>query len=232
MSRPPFLKSNTSKFVSLIILAVLFLCLGKFFPAAEAKHLFINTLPKIPITLSSLTFIAAYVSVTFFIWVGPKDIFRIVAAVVYGAGLSTVLIFIAEMLNVIVLFSFSRKLGRGYIETKLPQGAKRLDQTISNTSFWRIFLLRFFPIIPMRFLDLAFGLSHISLKKYFIISFLATPLRIFYVQLFLAEGIETIMNPDRMQEFILRNQTAFFIGMVYFLGSVAVVFFLKRKNQG
>lgn len=166
---------------------------------------------------------------TFFIWLGPKDIFRITAALVYGAALSTLLIWTAEMINAVVLFSFSRNLGRGYVETKLGAGIRHLDQTIAETGFWQIFLLRLFPIIPLRFLDLGFGLSRISLKKYFTISLVGTPLRIFVVQFFLVLGVETLMNPDLLQRYLLENKAVFWFSFVYLVGSVMTIFILKKK---
>ena len=192
---------NSTKFLSLIILAVIFLCLGKFF--SVNKEMCQAFLADFPVVLSGFIFIFLYVVVTFFVWLGPKDIFRITAALVYGAGLSTVLVLIAEMINAVVLFSFSRKLGRDYAAGKMGAGLRRLDHTLAKTDFWRVFLLRLFPIVPLRVLDLGFGLTQISLRKYFIISLVGTPLRIFFVQFFLALGMDTILNPEKLRNYLM-----------------------------
>ena len=59
-----------------------------------------------------------YVVLTFFIWFGPKDVFRIASGVIFGAEISTIYITIAETVNAILLFMLSRIFGREYIEKK------------------------------------------------------------------------------------------------------------------
>lgn len=227
MFRPLSLKNNTVKFAFLIILAGVFLCLGKFF--SVDKETYQSFLSGFPVAVSGFIFVILYVIVTFFIWVGPKDILRIIAAVVYGVGLSTFLVWIAEMTNVVVLFSFSRRLGQAHVAGQLSARLKRLDQTIAGTSFWRIFFLRLFPVVPLRFLDLGFGLTRISLKKYFTISFLGTPLRIFFVQFFLTLGTDTLMNPGKLRDYLAGNKVALWMSFIYLAGSVLTIFILRSR---
>ena len=148
MTLPAFLKSNTVKFVLFLLLILLFLVIGKIFPIDQEWCR--SFLTGYSLLWSGIIFIVLYVVITFFIWLGPKDIFRITAAVVYGAYWSTLFVYAAEMTNVIVLFSFSRKLGRGFVESRLKGGMQRLDEIIATTSFWSIFFLRLFSVfIPM-----------------------------------------------------------------------------------
>lgn len=222
-------KENTIKFVLFIILVFIFLYAGKIFHFDE--DLFTSYLTTYPVYASWFIYIFLYVVVTFFIWLGPKDLFRIIAAVLYGAYLSTILIFVAEMCNVAVLFSLSRKLGREYVQSKLRGRMHQVDEAIAGTSFWRIFFLRFFPVIPLRFLDLGFGLTRISLKKYFVISSLSSPLRIFIIQYMLVIGADTYRDPQLFVENLAENPVILWILSSYTIGSLIVVYILKRHSK-
>jgi len=224
-----FLKEYSSKFLLLVILAVLFLLGGKYFSIDQETCQ--NFLGNFPLALSAAVFVVLYIVVTSLIWLGPKDIFRIASAFIYGAFFSTLLVWIGEMGNVIVLFMLSRKLGRGYVEKRLKGGMKHLDETIAETSFWSIFFLKAFPIVPLRFLDLGFGLTKISLKKYFIISALGSPLRIFFLQFFLSLGVETATNPYKMAEYLNENPLIWKICFFYCIGCFALIYFMKRKSR-
>jgi uncharacterized membrane protein YdjX (TVP38/TMEM64 family) len=222
-------KSNLVKFSIFIVFILLFLCLGKFF--SFDKDVTTGFLSGFSPALSGIIFIILYVVITFLVWLGPKDIFRIAAAIIYGAVWSTVLVFIGEMINVVVLFHLSRKLGRGFVELKLRGGMRRVDQAIADSSFWAIFFMRFFPIIPFRFLDLGFGLTKISLKKYFLISFLASPLRIFILQLILSLGADILTDPGRLSQYLIEHPRLFAFCFIYVAGSFVLAFIFKKRQQ-
>ena len=224
----PYEASNkVFKFFLLIFLIIIFLAVGRFF------HFDIDSfkafLSQFPPWITWIIYIVVYVVVTFFIWLGPKDVFRITAAAVYGALISTLLVYTAEMINCLVLFTFSRRLGRSFVESKLKGKMRRVDEAIADTSFWSIFFLRFFPIIPFRFLDLGFGLTKISLRKYFVISLISSPLRIFFNLFFLSLGTEFILDPFKLQEYLLEHPHIMYLGFGYVASSLFMIFILKRK---
>ena len=223
------MKPRTIKFLLFVVLALLFLSLGKVFSFDQA--VFESFFRRFPIVPSSVIFVVLYVVLTFFIWLGPKDILRIVSALVYGPYLSTLLVWVAEAINVVVLFAMSRRLGRQYVEQKLKGRMARLDETVSHTGFWSIFFLKLTPIVPFRFLDLGFGLTSISLKKYWTISALATPLRIFYLQFLLALGLETVLNPDKLRAYFETNPLVMKLCFAYLVLSVVVMVVWRRKRK-
>ena len=83
------------------------------------------------------------------------------------------------------MFWFSRRLGRPFVEKKVGGKIKRLEEAASRTSIPAIFFLKFYPIIPFRFLDLGYGLTKISFLKYAIVSMIAAPVRLYVIQYFL-----------------------------------------------
>lgn len=219
----------SSRFALFLVLACVFLLIGTFLPFDQA--VIERFLARMPVALSGTVFVALYVVLSFFIWIGPKDIFKIVGAVLYGPYLSSVLVYIAEMLNVIALFLLSRCLGRAYVASRLRGRMQQVDQAIADTSFLSIFLLRFFPVIPFRFLDLGFGLTKISLRKYLTIAALGSPLRIFVVQLFLSLGWEVVSDPLRFADYLLAHPGVFGASLVYLIGSFVAVFWIGKKMR-
>jgi uncharacterized membrane protein YdjX (TVP38/TMEM64 family) len=227
MINASFLKSNTFKALLFVFVLILFFAIGRY--VTFDKEAFKAFFGNFPLGLSALIFIVSYVTLTFFIWLGPKDILRIVAAIIYGPYLSTALVWTGEMLNAAILFSLSRKLGRGFVESRIKGGFKRLDEAIAGKSFWGVFWLRFFPIVPFRFLDLGFGLTGISLKKYLSIAFLSSPLRIFIVQLFLSVGVETILDPERLALYFESHPIVAVLCYGYLGGAVIAMLIWKAR---
>ncbi|OGX43164.1 MAG: hypothetical protein A3G91_01340 [Omnitrophica WOR_2 bacterium RIFCSPLOWO2_12_FULL_50_9] len=220
-------RNTTRKFILLITCVLLFLIIGRFFHIDErwCKSLLTET----PLAVSGIIFIVLYVVLTSLIWLGPKDFFRITAALIYGAYVSTLLVYISEVINAFIFFTFSRKLGRGFVESRLRGKMRHIDETTADTSFWWIFAMRLF-IVPFRFLDMGCGLSKISFAKYFSIVLIATPFRLFLFQYLLTLGFETVRNPSKLAEHFLENPWVLWMNFLYLVGAATVLFFLRRKK--
>ncbi len=188
-------------------------------------------LERVPFPIAGTVFVGLYVGVTFFVWLGPKDLFRVVAAAFFGPYASTALVFIAEMINLLVFFGMSRRLGRDFVEERLPGRLKRWDHLLAHGGDGLIFLLRVFPVIPLRFLDLGLGLTRFPLRRYFVLAFLGTPIRIFVIQFFLALGVETITHPDRLQGYLEAHPTAMAGVLLYIVGSIITFWVLRRRTR-
>jgi uncharacterized membrane protein YdjX (TVP38/TMEM64 family) len=216
------------KFILLILILICFIILGmkyKITPDYLQEKLY-----KSPPVIMAIIYIALYVLVTFFIWFS-KDVFRLVAAFIFGAGLSTLFVWTAEVINAAVLFYFSRFLGRKFIEEKMPQEAiwewqKRLNQ---RGGFFSLLLLRAVPLIPFRFFDLFMGLSPISFRKFILVVILGSPLRIFWLQYILAAiGRNIFQGPQVLVSYILANKGVFLASLIYLI----LVLFLGYRLGG
>ena len=186
-------------------------------------------LSNFPIFYGGMIFIALYVVVTFFIWFS-KDIFRVIAAVVFGAYWSTLFILIAEVINAFVLFHASRYLGRGFVEKSLRGRSSSFDEKIGRASFLWLFIFRAAPLVPFRFLDLACGLTRITFRKYLLAVILASPVRIFWVQFALAGVGEAVFkNPYALSEYIASNKPLFLLSLAYL--ALVVVAALKLRDK-
>jgi len=222
------MKENTVKFLILTGILALVWFLGIFFHVDTA---FVQgTLQKLPIFYSSVLFILLYCGVTFFIWLS-KDIFRLISALVFGAYLSTLLIWVAEIFNACILFNLSRKLGRNFVENSLKGKLGNLDKKLGKLNFFWLFMFRSVPLVPFRFLDLGCGLTNLSFKKYLLAVILGSPLRIFWVQFVLAGvGAAVFSNPAALTEFLVANKPLFILSFVYIILVILVAF--KFKSRG
>ncbi len=219
---------NTIRFLILILAIILLVFLGRYFKVdLEAVQ---NALRKFPLFLSGTIFVLLYVVVTFFVWLS-KDIFRLASAILFGAYISTLFVFIAETINAFILFYFARYLGRSFVENSLKGKYKTLDEKLGKISFSWLFLFRAVPLIPFRFLDLASGLTKISFKKYLTAVLLGSPLRIFWLQFTLAGVGEAVFkDPYALAEFLLKNRALLLFTFVYLILIIVVAFKIRRKE--
>ena len=96
-----FLKQSQIRFIVFLIALTILLVLGNFFAIDQAKiDSFFKT---IPLGFSSLAFIIFYIIGTFFLWY-LKDPLKLIGAVIFGAYISTILIYIAEIVNAFIFF--------------------------------------------------------------------------------------------------------------------------------
>ncbi|MDD5166093.1 MAG: VTT domain-containing protein [Candidatus Omnitrophica bacterium] len=189
------------------------------------------SLKKLPIFYAGIIFVVLYVVVTFFVWLS-KDAFKFIAAVLFGAYMSTLFVYLAEIINAVILFGLSRHLGRGFVEKHLQAKYNNLDKKLGSINFFWLFLFRVVPLFPFRFLDLACGLTRISFKRYFLAVILGSPLRIFWVQYVLSGvGKSIFHNPYALSEYLLQNKPLFIFSFAYLILAILVAFKVKRKEK-
>ena len=216
-------------FIIAIVLIIL-LAIGwwKFVHLDEAQaEAFLH---RFPLQISALIFVGIYVFLTTFIWFGLGNFFRIAAVMVYGPYLSTLFFWAGEMINLVIMFSLSRKLGRRFVESKLKKHLARMDEATKDLSFSWLFFLRFFPVVPFRFMDLALGLTNISLGRYFLIAALASPVRIFWIQFFLSKGLQNIKDPMVLADYLVSDPVIFWINFLYLCGALVLFVVLTVRT--
>ena len=228
MRQDHFFKSPPFKFTLLIIL--LFLCwqMGRRLPLDVDAYR--EWLSQFPLFISGFVFVVVYVVVTFFVFFA-NDLFRMMSAVLFGPYVSTVFVWAAEMMNLLVLFNLSRNLGREFVEQKFKWKEDR-QELKAEDPFWGIFVIRVAPLVPFRFLDLGFGLTQISLKRYFVISLVSSPLRIFWVQFILAGvGDMIFKDPSVLVEYLSNNRIVFNFSLIYIVFTFVGVFLYRKRKK-
>ena len=219
------------KFLIFIAALILFWFLGWYFHIEPG---ILEGFRNYSIFLSGIIFIFLYVLVTFFVWFS-KDVFRVTAAVIFGAYISTLLVFTAETINAAVLFFLSRYLGRGFVEKKIGAKAGGLDEKLSGISFFWLVMFRLAPLLPFRFMDMAAGLTKISFRKYLLAVIIGSPLRIFWLQfIFAAVGKSIFYNTagfvNILTEYLLMNKAVFIFTFIYLI--LVIIVALKMGRRG
>ena len=219
---------NKIKFLVLIICLILLWYLGRLLRIdTEALGKFLN---RFPVLYSGIIYVALYVIVTFFIFFS-KDIFWVAGAVVFGAILSTLLVYISEIINALILFHLARYLGRNFVEHHLKKKSENLDDRLANVNFFWLFIVRLVPLIPYRFLDLGVGLTKIRFRRYLLAVLLATPIRVFWVQYILALVGKNIFNkPELLIDYLLQNKALFVFSFIYLVLVILAAFRLRHKD--
>ncbi len=231
-----FLKKNsTLNFIIFVLVLIFCWFLGKYFKLDV--EVFRRVLAQYPIALSGIIFVMLYVLTTTFIWFGPKDVFRVAGAILFGGYISTVFVWVAEMVNVVIMFQLSRQLGREFVEKKFKLKSRDIDKVKKDSSFLGILALRINPLVPFRLMDLGFGLSSVSLKKYLFVALGASLPRILWLQFILAGiGPGFLKNPKELIAYLVAHQKmivlsgCYFAAVIILTGTAIVVKFMQRKG--
>lgn len=216
------------KFFFFVFILVLLMLAGRHFHVDTAKIQ--KSLSGFPVIYSGILYVTLYVVITFFVFFS-KDVFWITGAVLFGPALSTLYISIAEIINACILFNMSRYLGRRFVENSLKGKYRNLDEKLTSLNFFWLFMFRAAPLIPYRFLDLAFGLTKVSFGRYMTAVVLASPVKTFWIQYILAGvGNSVLTNPYVLVDYLSGNKTLFAFSFIYLLLVILVALKIKRKN--
>lgn len=225
---------NNNYLVKALILAIgLFLIwyIGKSFYHIDVDNIrdFFLGLPLFSV---AFLYVLLYIVITFFIWFS-KDVFWLAGALAFGPVLSAFLVWVAEIINAVILFYIARFLGRGFVEHKLKAKHSRFDERLANLSFGWLFIFRAAPLIPHRFMDLSAGLTGIPFKKYMLAVIFGSPFKIFWIQCVLSGvGKAVFQDSFAMSKYFLKNKYMFTFSFIYVILVILVVIKLIWKRRG
>lgn len=222
-------RQHTVRFCILTLFLLICWMLGKKFGFSE-EHIK-NYILHFPFYLSGAVYVVLFVGLTLLVWFS-KDGMMILGAWLFGLWGSTLLTFIAESLNAVVYFILARKLGRGYVEEKMTGKWQGLDRRLSGASFTDLILLRAVILVPYRFLDLAFGLTNISLKRYMTAVIAGSLPRVLMRQYFLVYILHLINDQQAFTQFVEANLWLSFVCLGYLVVWFILLFRLKKLVFG
>ncbi|MDD4954017.1 MAG: VTT domain-containing protein [Candidatus Omnitrophica bacterium] len=223
----PKIRRYAARFVALLVFVLLVWRLGKYFPVGAGGIQ--DYLARFPKLYSGLLYILLYVIITFFVWFS-KDVFWVVGAVLFGAFFSALYVWIAEIINAVILFYLARSLGRKFVEYYARARFGDLDKKIGCLNFSWFFLLRAIPIVPYRFIDLVAGLTCISFGRYMAAVILGSGVKIFWIQYILAQvGVVIFRDPYVVVEYFLNNRALFYLSLIYLLLVIVVTVKFRVK---
>ena len=90
------------------------------------------------------------------------------AGVLYGTWLGSGLVFVGACLGAVVVFLLSRSVLRDWAQRRLEQLPKlqAVERAVSKEGLKLVLLTRLSPAFPFSLLNLAYGLSEVSLRDY------------------------------------------------------------------
>ncbi len=212
------------RFILFILFIILLVALSQFF--SFDYTIIDNFIKQFSPIWTAIIFVISYIIGTFFIWY-LKDPLKIVGAVCFGAYLSTLFIYVAEIINSYIFFKISKIGGKGFIEKKVRGRYQKVYEKIGKMNLGWVFLLRAIPFIPYRVLDLGFGLSKMPFRRYLLVVILASLPRIFWIQFILASVKN--FSFGNLAIYFSKNQMIFWVSMVYFIFTIIGTVILRRK---
>lgn len=219
-----FLSKSYVRFIIFILLIIILIFISKSFSIDKEKmDAFFK---KFPPVYSSLVFIALYVASNFFVTGDPKEILKLVSVFVFGVYLSTLLIYIAEIINATLFFHLSRFFGEEFMDRYLKGKFKHIYEKLGQMNLNWIFMLRLNILIPYRVLDTCFGISKISFRKYLAAVLIVSLPRIFFLQYIVGVignfSFGNIMN-------VQMHPAVAFLFVFYFIFSIIIIFKTKKR---
>ncbi|MFA7114189.1 MAG: VTT domain-containing protein [Candidatus Omnitrophota bacterium] len=236
---------DRNKFILLCFFAGIFFYFGRTLHfSIENIHFFLN---KIPSVYLYLFFVGFYVVGTFIVW-HLKDILKIVGALLFGALGSSLLIYLAEIINAYIFFKIAEWGGKDYISKNVQGRFKKIYYKLKAFNIIWLFILRSVPLIPYRVLDMSFGFSGYSFSRYMLVVVFASFPRIFWIQ-FILSSLRGF-SPDTfsvcfsgnifscmpkivigLQSYFMEHALITILSFLYFMVAFVVFFLAGRKMK-
>lgn len=183
-------------------------------------------LKQIPWGYACVFFFLLYVASSFIVW-DLKDILKIIGAIFFGAYVSAALIYIAEVVNAVILFNVSSVFGKAFVEKTVKGRFKNFYEKLKDVSFGWLFLLRLAPLVAYRVLDISFGLTKISFRKYMFVVVAGSLPRIVWIQ-FILSAVKGI-SMEKLVDYFLQHPGIFLWSFLYLVFAVVAVIMLKNR---
>ncbi|THB74158.1 MAG: TVP38/TMEM64 family protein [Gammaproteobacteria bacterium] len=154
-----------------------------FLPVEEYIELFVGWANENPL-ISSVVYMIIYIAACIFFI--PGSVITLVAGFIFGLVHGVILVSISSTIGAVLAFVIGRTIARDWVGNMISEQPKfkALDSAIEKKGFLVVLLTRLSPLFPFNFLNYAFGLTGVSLGKYFLASWLGMiPGTILYVYL-------------------------------------------------
>ena len=110
-----------------------------------------------------------YVVATAFSFPGAT-ILTLLGGALFGSIEGTIIVSFASTIGATLAFLGTRFLARGMIAKKMGPQMKAIDEGLKKDGSWYLFTMRLLPIFPFFVVNLAMGLTSITLKSFFFVS--------------------------------------------------------------
>jgi uncharacterized membrane protein YdjX (TVP38/TMEM64 family) len=176
-------------------------------------------------TMGPVIFVVTYILASVFFL--PGSVLTLGAGAIFGVVKGSIIVSIAATLGAASAFLVGRYLARGWVEKEIEgnEKFKAIDETVAREGWKIVGLTRLSPIFPFNLLNYAYGVTKVSLRDYFLASWIGMlPGTIMYVYIgSLAGDLATLgtgSGPATTAQWVLR--------VVGLLATVAVTVYVTR----
>ncbi len=197
---------------------------GRYFDAPELLRAALDSIRGLG-PWGAAMFVLLYIAATVLLL--PGSVLTLGAGAVFGVVHGAALVSIAATLGATAAFLVGRYLTREWVAAKI-QGAPRfaaIDQAVAREGWKIVGLTRLSPVFPFNLLNYAFGLTRVSLRGYFLTSWIGMiPGTLMYVYIgSLAGDVATLGAGSRMRSGA--EWTLYGVGL---LATIAVTVYVTR----
>ena len=218
------------KAIKIIIVVIVIAALVVATKLFDLQQIFRHTLEWI----SGLGVIAPVIFITIYILACvlllPGSILTLGAGIVFGVVKGSIVVSIGSTLGATCAFLVGRYLARGWVTGKIAgnEKFKAIDEAVAGEGWKIVLLTRLSPVFPFNLLNYAFGLTKVSLKQYFLASWLGMiPGTVMYVYIgSLAGDLASLGTGERT-----RSTGEWILYGVGLLATVAVTVFVTRMAK-
>lgn len=170
-------------------------------------------------------FIVIYIlACVFFI---PGSILTLGAGFVFGVVKGSIVVSIAATLGATCAFLVGRYIARGWVEKKIQGNRKfkAIDEAVGSEGWKIVGLTRLSPVFPFVLLNYAYGLTRVSLRDYFLASWIGMlPGTVMYVYIGSLAGDLAMLGGGGRS----RTPVEWMLYLVGLLATVAVTVYVTR----
>ena len=176
-------------------------------------------------SLGPVIFVLLYILATVLFL--PGSILTLGAGLVFGVVKGSICVSIAATLGATCAFLVGRYLARGWVSARIGGNAKfkAIDEAVATEGWKIVGLTRLSPIFPFNLLNYAFGVTKVSLRDYFLASWIGMmPGTVMYVYIGSLAGSLATLGADGRS----RTAAEWALYVVGLLATVAVTIYVTR----
>ena len=172
-----------------------------------------------------IAFIAVYIAATVLLL--PGFILTLGAGFLFGVGWGSVFVSISSILGATCSFLIGRHVARDWVAKKMQSHEKfrPIDEAVAREGWKIVGLTRLSPVFPFNLLNYAFGITQVSLRDYFLASWIGMmPGTVMYVYIGSLAGDLAALGSDGRS----RTPAEWALYLVGLLATVLVTVYVTR----
>lgn len=223
----PHRPGSKIKITLAIFFIIILLVTIKYLPVQELMKSFLGWVAHLG-SWGPIIFIAVYILACVLLL--PGSILTLGAGVLFGVAKGSIIASISATLGAICAFLVGRYLARDWVSRRIQGYPKfmALDEAVAEEGWKIVCLTRLSPVFPFNLLNYAYGITKVSLRDYFLASWLGMmPGTVMYVYIGSLAGDLAMLGTTGRS----RLPVEWFFYTVGFIATIVVTVYVTRLAQ-